>query len=87
MHRMTVENEESQAAAVPQQATNEADHHLAGESLLEDHKGQTPLVGDRGDQIAAKPLARARNHRRLSTPPVTGPAWVVFSFAARQSAL
>jgi hypothetical protein len=66
MHRMAVDDQENFPPVLAQQPAQESQKDDGGETLLEDHELQLPAVGDGRNDVAAKPLSRAQNHRRLA---------------------
>ena len=70
MDRMTIDNQKHLAARLPDQAAQESEQHLPGESLLEHHESQPPQIADGGDHVAAKSLSGAGDDRRFAFPTV-----------------
>src|SRR5260370_18728679 len=54
----------------PQQTTKKIQKHSCRETLPENHEGQPPSLGDGRDHVAAKALARSKDHWRLPAPSV-----------------
>src|SRR3990172_6361674 len=68
MHGMLVYDQKDFALGMANQTSKKYHKNGCIESSLKDHEGQLPPIGDRRDHVAAKALARPRNHRGLPTP-------------------
>ena len=66
MHRMVVDDEEDSAPVLPHESAQEFQEDGHRKTLFEHHELQLPAVGEGRNEIAAEPLARAQNHRRLA---------------------
>ena len=63
---MIVDDEEDFATRLFRQSSKAAQEDCRGESFFEHHETETPPIGEGRNHIAAKPLPRSENHRRLS---------------------
>ena len=66
-HRMAVEDEEDFPSPIlAQESAQKLQEDRHSEAMLEHHELQMSPVGDGRNEVAAKPLARPQNHRRLA---------------------
>jgi len=79
MHGMTINDQKHFLSVVPNQASQKPDHDRCCKPFGKNHKRQSPSVRNGRDHVAAKTLARARNHRRLSFGTVTSSGLVIRS--------
>jgi len=77
VHGMTINDQEDRTLRVAQQTLEESPIDPHGKGFPEDHERNATTIRDRGDHVAAKPLTRARDHRRLPTPAIGSPRLMV----------
>ncbi len=80
VYRMAIHNQKHLPPGLPcqaQQAAEKIQKHPRRETLTENHEGQSPAIGNCRDHVAAKTLAGAEHHRRLSAASVAASRLVI----------